>query len=65
MVASGRSDDPIRPVRIEGSLLPVDKCQHPWPRVALIEVGSRIGLQCADCGIMLKVNGQLLLFEIK
>jgi hypothetical protein len=61
------NDDPQRPIPLPAKLVPRDECQHPWSRVALIDVPNNPGmltLQCHDCTAYLKVHGEPLIFQL-
>ena len=55
------SDDPKRPIEPREPQLPPESCTHPWARVGVISRLADFHLQCFDCGVLLKVNGQAVL----
>ena len=55
--ASGKKNDPVRPITPRETLIAPDDCDNPWSRIAHVDTPEGIRLQCFDCGDFMKVNG--------
>lgn len=54
--ASGKNNDPLRPIVPRSPMLDPKDCSNPWSRIAHVETPDGIRLQCFDCGEYMKVN---------